>query len=202
MLGAGFRIAMRDLELRGAGNLLGAEQSGHIAAVGYEMYCQLLEHAVGALRNEVKVSPLDTIVDIGLTGGVPKGWIPSDARRMEAYRRIGQADTLAALAKVVVDLESAYGEAPATTKLLFEVAEIRLRAATLGVRSIACKEQDVIFRTTRPRELERLFTGIQGVVRIVGSADAEGVADVYLRPPKAFLEPKSLAAVLRKRLAV
>ena len=202
MLGAGFRIAMRDLELRGAGNLLGAEQSGHIAAVGYEMYCQLLEHAVGALRNEVKVSPLDTIVDIGLTGGVPKGWIPSDARRMEAYRRIGQADTLAALAKVVVDLESAYGEAPATTKLLFEVAEIRLRAATLGVRSIACKELDVIFRTTRPRELERLFTGIQGVVRIVGSADAEGVADVYLRPPKAFLEPKSLAAVLRKRLAV
>jgi len=202
MLGAGFRIAMRDLELRGAGNLLGEEQSGHIAAVGYEMYCQLLEQAVGVLRNEVKVSPLDTIVDIGLSGSIPKGWIPSDARRMEAYRRIGQADTLEALARVESDLASAYGEPPATTKLLLEVAEIRLRAATLGIRSVARKEQDVIFRTTRPRELERLFTGVQGAVRAVGSADAEGLMDVYFRPPKAFLEPKSLAAILRKRLAI
>jgi transcription-repair coupling factor (superfamily II helicase) len=200
MLGAGFRIAMRDLELRGAGNLLGEEQSGHIAAVGYEMYCHLLEQAVGALRNEVKVSPLDTILDIGLTGSVPKGWIPSDARRMEAYRRIGQADTLAALSKVAADLESAYGEAPAATKDLLEAAEIRLRAATLGVRALVRKDQDVIFRTTRPRELESLFAGVQGAVRVVGSPDESGVTDVYFRPPKAFLEPKSLAAVLRRRL--
>jgi transcription-repair coupling factor (superfamily II helicase) len=202
MLGAGFRIAMRDLELRGAGNLLGEEQSGHIAAVGYEMYCQLLEQAVGVLRNEVKVSPLDTIVDIGLSGSIAKGWIPSDARRMEAYRRIGQADTLEALARVEADLASAYGEPPPAAKLLLEVAEIRLRAATLGIRSLARKEQDVIFRTSRPRELERLFAGVQGVVRVVGSVDVEGLTDVYFRPPKAFLEPKSLAAVLRKRLAI
>ncbi len=206
MLGAGFRIAMRDLELRGAGNLLGAEQSGHIAAVGYEMYCQLLEQAVAGLRNEVKVSPLDTIVDIGLVGHIPKGWIPSDARRMEAYRRIGQADTLAALAKVVADLASAYGDAPMVTMVLFELAELRLRAATLGIRTLVRKDQDVIFRTTRPRDLERLFSGVQGALRVV-SADgdaalASGVADVYFRPPKAFLEPKTLAAVLRKRLAL
>jgi transcription-repair coupling factor (superfamily II helicase) len=206
MLGAGFRIAMRDLELRGAGNLLGEEQSGHICAVGYEMYCQLLEQAVSSLRNEVKVSPLDTVVDIGLVGTVPKGWIPSDARRMEAYRRIGQADTLDALARVIKDLESAYGEAPLTTKTVLEIAEVRLRCATLGIRSVVRKDQDVIFRTTRPRELERLLAGIQGAVRVVGdiggSADESGVTDVYLRPPKAFLEPKSLAAVLRKRLAL
>ena len=82
------------------------------------MYCQLLEQSVAGLRNETKVSPLDTIVDIGLSGTVPKGWIPSDARRMEAYRRIGQADTIEALAKVTADLESAYGSAPATTKSL------------------------------------------------------------------------------------
>ncbi|MFM2164062.1 MAG: Transcription-repair-coupling factor [Planctomycetota bacterium] len=202
MLGAGFRIAMRDLELRGAGNLLGEEQSGHIAAVGYEMYCQLLEQAVAGLRNEVKVSPLDTIVDIGLSGSIPKGWIPSDARRMEAYRRIGQADTVEALGKVVADLESAYGEAPAATKTLFELADLRLRAATLGIRTIARAEPDVILRTSRPRELERLLSGMQGAVRVVGQPDESGLTDVYLRPPKAFLEAKSLAAVLRKRLAV
>ncbi len=202
MLGAGFRIAMRDLELRGAGNLLGEAQSGHIAAVGYEMYCHLLEQAVGVLRNEVRVTPLDTILDIGLAGSIPKGWIPSDARRMEAYRRVGQAETLESLAKVVTDLESAYGEAPQTTKALLEGAEIRLRAATLGIRSLVRKDQDVIFRTSRPRELERLFVGVQGVIRVVGGGDSEGLTDVYFRPPKAFLEPRSLAAVLRKRLAV
>ena len=202
MLGAGFRIAMRDLELRGAGNLLGEEQSGHIAAVGYEMYCQLLEQAVAELRNEVKVTPLDTIVDIGLAGSIPKGWIPSDARRMEAYRRIGQADTIDALGKVIADLESAYGGAPNATKGLFELADLRLRAATLGIRSVTRADPDVILRTSRPRELERLLAGVQGVVRVVGSPDEQGLTDVYLRPPKAFLEPKSLAAVLRKRLAV
>jgi transcription-repair coupling factor (superfamily II helicase) len=202
MLGAGFRIAMRDLELRGAGNLLGEEQSGHIAAVGYEMYCQLLEQAVAGLRNEVKVTPLDTIVDIGLAGSIPKGWIPSDARRMEAYRRIGQADTIAALGKVIADLESAYGEAPVSTKTLFELADLRLRAATLGIRTIVRAEPDVILRTSRPRELERLLVGIQGTVKVVGQPDETGLTDVYLRPPKAFLDPKSLAAVLRKRLAV
>ena len=202
MLGAGFRIAMRDLELRGAGNILGEEQSGHIAAVGYEMYCQLLETAVGELRNEVKVSPLDTVLDIGLAGSVPKGWIPSDARRMEAYRRIGQADTLEALARVVADLESAYGDAPSTAKTLFEVAEIRLRAATLGIRTIATKAPDVVFRTSRPRELERLLAGVQGAVRIVPTVDGSGLVEVFMRPPKAFLEPKTLVAVLRKRLAI
>jgi len=202
MLGAGFRIAMRDLEIRGAGNLLGEEQSGHIAAVGYEMYCHLLEQAVAALSNAVKVTPLDTVVDIGLGGSVPKAWIPSDARRMEAYRRIGQADTLAALSKVAADLESAYGEPPAATRELLELAEIRLRAATLGIRTLVRKEQDVILRTTRPRDLEALFAGVQGVVRVVGSPDDAGLTDVYFRPPKGFLEPKSLSAVLRKRLAV
>ncbi len=202
MLGAGFRIAMRYLELRGAGNLLGAEQSGHIAAVGYEMYCQLLEQAVAGLRNETKVSPLDTIVDIGLAGSIPKGWIPSDARRMEAYRRIGQADTIEALAKVVADLESAYGEAPSGTRALLDVADLRLRAATLGIRSVVRAAPDVIFRCASPRELERLLAGVQGVVRVVGQPDDAGLTDVYFRPPAAFLEPRSLVTVLRKRLAV
>jgi len=203
MLGAGFRIAMRDLELRGAGNLLGEEQSGHIAAVGYEMYCQLLEQAVSALRNDVRVSPLDTILDLGAAGSVPKSWIPSDARRMEAYRRIGQADTLEALAKVEADLASAYGEPPPQTRALLELAEVRLRAATLGIRSIARTDADVILRTTRPRDLERLFAGVQGTVRVVGSPGDDGLTDVYFRPPtKAFLEPKTLVPILRKRLAV
>jgi transcription-repair coupling factor (superfamily II helicase) len=200
MLGAGFKIAMRDLEIRGAGNLLGAEQSGHIAAVGYEMYCELLEQAVAELKSEPKVVPADITIDIGLAGSVPKGYIPSDARRMEAYRRIGQAQSLEALAKVTADLASAYGEPPAATRSLIEFAEIRLHAAALGIAAIQRREGDVVFRTARSRDLETRLRGVQGTVRAVGGVGDDGLSEIRWRPPPAFLAPASLTAVLRKRL--
>ncbi|MGI9431396.1 MAG: transcription-repair coupling factor, partial [Myxococcota bacterium] len=119
MLGAGFRIALRDLEIRGAGNLLGAEQSGHIATVGYEMYCQLLEAEVSALKHEKKVDVSDCVIDIGIGGGLPKAYIPADARRMDAYRRISQADDYDGLDQMRRDLVSAYGELPKRGEILF-----------------------------------------------------------------------------------
>ena len=115
MLGAGFRIAMRDLEIRGAGNLLGPEQSGHILTVGYEMYCQLLEQAVSELRQEVNVDHLSTSVDLGIRGGIPVAWIPVDARRLDVYRRIARADSPDALRSLSRDLSSAYGKLPRRT---------------------------------------------------------------------------------------
>ncbi len=202
MLGAGFKIAMRDLELRGAGNLLGAEQSGHIAAVGYEMYCQLLEDAVSAMRKEERVVPLDTVLDIGLNGSVPRAYIPSDARRLDAYRRIGSATTLEALRKTADELRSAYGQAPPTVDALLDFAEIRLRATLLGVKVILKRGADVIFRTTRPKELEARLAGIQGTVRVPSGKSPDGLAEVWLRPPKAFLEVGTLVTVLRKRLTI
>jgi transcription-repair coupling factor (superfamily II helicase) len=200
MLGAGFRIAMRDLEIRGAGNLLGAEQSGHIATVGYEMYCQLLEQAVGELRSEDRVVPSDTMLDIGIAASIPRGYVPSDLRRMEAYRRIAMAKDPEHLAKVRTDLESAYGAPPAAVQTLLDLADVRLAATIMGVRSIARREQDVVFRTIDPGALETRLAGIQGTVRVVGQPDEQGVVDVYLRPAKAFLMPKPLLQVLRRRL--
>ena len=200
MLGAGFRIAMRDLEIRGAGNLLGAEQSGHIATVGYEMYCQLLEQAVGELRSEDRVVPSDTMLDIGIAASIPRGYVPSDLRRMEAYRRIAMAKDPEHLAKVRTDLESAYGAPPAAVQTLLDLADVRLAATIMGVRSIARREQDVVFRTIDPGALEARLAGIQGTVRVVGQPDEQGVVDVYLRPAKAFLMPKPLLQVLRRRL--
>ena len=200
MLGAGFKIAMRDLEIRGAGNLLGAEQSGHIAAVGYEMYCQLLETAVGELKQDKRLSPIDTAIDIGVAGSIPRGYIPSDGRRMEAYRRIGQADSLEALAKVGAELASAYGEPPAGVQTLLELAEVRLLATAMGIRSVVRRDADIIFRSARPRDLESALAGVQGTVRLVGQADGEGLTEIYFRPPPAFLEPRSLLTVLKRRL--
>jgi len=200
MLGAGFKIAMRDLEIRGAGNILGPEQSGHIAAVGYDMYCSLMEAAVGELKNVKKLSPIDTSIDIGISGAILKGYIPSDQRRMEAYRRIGQADSLDALGRVAKDLAGAYGELPVSVQTLVELADLRLRATAIGVRSIVRKDPDIIFRTPRPRDLETAFSGVQGTVRVVGQPDDDGITEVFFRPPPAFLDPKSLMLVLRKRL--
>ncbi len=151
MLGAGFKIAMRDLEIRGAGNLLGAEQSGHIAAVGYEMYCQLLEGAVRELKNEKPAATASqTGIDIGISGTIPKAYIPSDQRRLEAYRRIATAATLEELKKVEVDLVAAYGEEPTPVRRLLDLAELRVLAAGLGVRTIGVRGADVLMRTETP----------------------------------------------------
>ncbi|MCP4937604.1 MAG: hypothetical protein GY921_00335, partial [Phycisphaeraceae bacterium] len=208
MLGAGFRIAMRDLEIRGAGNLLGAEQSGHIASVGYDMYCRMLEDAVRDIKQDRRVVAGDTTIDIGLEGSIPKGYIPNDQRRMEAYRKIGEADRLESLDAVVSDLQNAYGEIPTATRRHVEVAEIRLASALLGVKSLFVKDRDVIFRTTAPGELQAALDGVQGSVRMIAPDGAGGTVDaaegaeveVYFRPPASFLEPGSLATVLRRRL--
>jgi len=154
MLGAGFKIAMRDLEIRGAGNLLGAEQSGHIAAVGYEMYCQLLDKAVDELKGE---GPGDdavhTSVDIGLVGMIPKGYIPSSARRIEAYRRLASAPSDAAIDEVVGDLRSAYAEPPEQTRKLVLLARLRRACKAMGVRTLARRGTDLVFVTAAPRGL-------------------------------------------------
>jgi transcription-repair coupling factor (superfamily II helicase) len=165
MLGAGFKIAMRDLEIRGAGNLLGAEQSGHIAAVGYEMYCRLLDESVRELKSEAPPATVSSAsVDIGITGTIPKAYISSDQRRMEAYRRIATAASGADLAKVATDLKEAYGEAPKAVQRLLELAEVRVAAAGLGVRTITLRGSDVLFRTDQPAAVaERLRASVRQV---------------------------------------
>ena len=200
MLGAGFKIALRDLEIRGAGNLLGAEQSGHIAAVGYEMYCQLLENAVADLKNERPIMSIESTVDIGITGSIPKGYIPSDARRMDAYRRISRANDLQTLKQIENDLVSAYGELPRTASVHIQLAEIQISAALLGIQSITRHEDDIIFRTKHPADLERHMKGAKGTLRIVGQPDGAGLAEVYYRPPKTYFAHDSLLNVLRTRL--
>jgi transcription-repair coupling factor (superfamily II helicase) len=203
MLGAGFKIAMRDLEIRGAGNLLGAEQSGHIAAVGYEMYCRLLDESVRELKNEEPpATASSTGLDIGLTGTIPKPYIPSDQRRMEAYRRIATAASPADLQKVAVDFKEAYGDPPKQVERLIALAEVRVGAALLGVRTIAIRGQDVLFRSDRPNEVASKLGGANaGPVRVLPPPSGEKLHEVYWRPPQNYLDPETLARVLRKRLA-
>ncbi len=201
MLGAGFKIAMRDLEIRGAGNLLGAEQSGHIAAVGYDMYCQLLERAVHLLKHDKPpVQPSATSIEIGYTGVIPKLYIPSDQRRLEAYRRIATAGSLEQLEQVEADMQAAYGSIPAQTQRLFELAQLRIAASKLGVKTITVRSQDVVFRCEDPDPVVRSLQKAKGSVTSLAPKTNDSMHEVYYRPPENYLAPQTLCRVLRKRL--
>ena len=199
MLGAGFRIAMRDLEIRGAGNLLGPEQSGHILTVGYEMYCQLLEQAVSELRQEISIDHLSTSVDLGVRGGIPVAWIPVDARRLDVYRRIARSDTPDALRRLCHDLSSAYGKLPRRTKLLFDLALIRVSAAQLNVSAVVRDGQDVVFTSTRPEQLRDKLMKAPGALRLV-DAKHGGFKELWYRPAKRVADSLQVVRTLCKHL--
>jgi len=199
MLGAGFKIAMRDLEIRGAGNLLGAEQSGHIATVGYELYCRLLEDAVRDLKHESTHKPLETSVEIGVAGMLPRPYIPSDLRRMEAYRRLSTARAQDDLDALERDMTAAYGEPPSGAQRLLDLARLRVALSEIECLGVTVFEKDIIFRTHHPVRVQEKLEGAKGTVRPV-SPRAPGEAwDVYFRPPPSYLEPDTLLAVLRRR---
>jgi len=210
MLGAGFKIAMRDLEIRGAGNILGAEQSGHIAQVGYEMFCRLLEDAVHELKHEVKPrQPSSTSVEIGVSGHFPKAYIPSDKRRLGAYRRVATAKNREELDRARTDIVQAYGQLPAPAERLLEVAELRIALNLLDVRTVSIREKDVIFlckhRDVLARELaSRATTAVAREATITPLPPEEGgeFDMVYFRPSAQAMEPTTLLRVLRARLGL
>ena len=201
MLGAGFKIAMRDLEIRGAGNILGPEQSGHIAAVGYDMYCQLLDRSVKELNNEKIAVPTETSIEIGIRGVIPRTYIPSDQRRLEAYRRISLAATREELRKIQTDLVQAYGDAPKSMKRLLDLTEVRIGARAVGIRTVTVRAPDVIMATDKPAEVLVAFRGAAGATTVLPPRDLGGLHEVYFRPlSPAALEPGTLITILRKRL--
>ena len=190
-LGAGFKIAMRDLEIRGAGNILGPEQSGHIATVGYEMYCQLLEEATRQLKNEPKPTQPEAHVDIGLSAFLPKTYIPADRQRMDVYRRLTRCTSLEMLQLLQQDLHDAFGEPPRHAVLLFALTELRLLAGLFGIESIIKKEPDVILTVRDAKRAEIAMTGAPGRLSVIDPKT------VYLRLPATYLEPDTLLMVLR-----
>ncbi len=190
-LGAGFKIAMRDLEIRGAGNILGPEQSGHISTVGYEMYCQLLEEATRQLKNEPKASRPEAHVDIGLSAFIPKTYIAADRQRMEMYRRLTRCASMEMLAGLESDMKDAFGEPPHQVILLLALTEVRLLAQMYGIESIIKKDPDVILTVHDAGRAQYVLVGAPGTLRVVDEKS------VYLRMPASFLEPETLLMVLK-----
>jgi transcription-repair coupling factor (superfamily II helicase) len=137
-LGAGFKIAMHDLEIRGAGNILGAEQHGHVAAVGFELYAQLLEEAVNEQRGLRPLGPAtsDVVVDLALSTAIPDDYIPARARKLEMYRRIAELRELDELVALREELQDRYGAPPEPMRNLLYGVEVKLRAAKAGATEV------------------------------------------------------------------
>jgi len=137
-LGAGFKIAMHDLEIRGAGNILGAEQHGNVAAVGFELYAQLLEEAVreGRGLQPATPPPSDVLVELSLSTAIPDEYVPSRARKLETYRRIAELRGLEDLAALRDELRERYGPPPEPVRNLLYGVEVKLRAVRAGAAEV------------------------------------------------------------------
>ena len=150
-LGAGFKIAALDLELRGAGNLLGGEQSGHIEAVGFDLYTQMLEQAVREIKGEAEPQP-QAQLNLGLNIRIPAEYVPEENQRLRMYKRIAGVETERQLADVEAELRDRYGEPPVPVQQLLRYAALRLQAVLAGVTAIE-RKRDLVgikFRQDAP----------------------------------------------------
>jgi len=166
-LGAGFAIAMRDLEIRGAGNLLGTQQSGHIAAVGYELYCQLLENAVRTLQKQPPKVRLE--VDISLPGDafLPDEYVPDLRLKIDLYRRLSRVSRYDELEDFRGELVDRFGEPPRPVERLLDLTELKMDAAVWRISTIYVEGEFVVFKyDDRPR-IEQLVRQQKGKLRLV-----------------------------------
>jgi len=163
-LGSGFKIAMRDLEIRGAGNLLGAEQSGHITAVGFELYCQLLKQSVSSLKGETVKPRVEVSVKLDFIGGrealgtgregkfssptphasLPENYVTEPQHRIEIYRKLAQATDKSALENLSKEMRDRFGPLPPAVELLLQIADLKILAAEKSVTAIEVKDDKLM----------------------------------------------------------
>jgi transcription-repair coupling factor (superfamily II helicase) len=147
-LGAGFRIAARDLEIRGSGNLLGGEQSGQIIAVGFDMYCKLLDETIRELKGEKIQEAVETTINLGLDIYIPRSWVDDENLRMMFYKRIASASTPERLEGLRNEMRDRFGALPESVESLLAMVRLKLLASSLGVASIVREGDRVAVKFT------------------------------------------------------
>ncbi len=165
-LGSGFRVAALDLEIRGAGNLLGGEQSGHIETVGFEMYMKLLEQAVRELKGEELVDDVRAVINLRVDLKIDASYVPDMNQRLMIYRKVADARTDAELDRILGDLRDRYGPWPETVEHLEQYGRIRIMADRLGVESIDREAQNVLIKFRPDSEGKRL--NVERLLRVIG----------------------------------
>ncbi|HEU5394135.1 MAG TPA: TRCF domain-containing protein, partial [Candidatus Methylomirabilis sp.] len=142
-LGSGFKIASRDLEIRGAGNLLGAEQSGHIAAVGYDLYTQLIQETIRELKGEPHEVAVDPLIRLRADGYIPETYVPDPTLRLNLYKRLAAVPDAERLQDFGEELTDRFGPIPREVRWLFTVMELKLQARPLRVREIDARREAI-----------------------------------------------------------
>ena len=155
-MGAGFAIAMRDLELRGAGNILGTQQSGHIAVVGYELYCELLEQAVRRLKKLPPKESVDVEVDLPGEAYLPRTYVPDMRLKIDLYRRLARVADREHLAEIGAELVDRFGPRPPEVDHMLALTELRLLAHGWGVRSIHLEPGFAVLRYADRKRITKL----------------------------------------------
>jgi transcription-repair coupling factor (superfamily II helicase) len=203
-LGAGFKIALRDLEIRGAGNILGTQQSGHIAAVGYEMYCQLLENAVSELKKLPRRAPLEVAIDLPWTAYLPREYVPGQRARIEVYRRLARIRKLERLEEFRQELRDRFGPIPEVAEWLLRLAELRLLASRWQLLSLHLEKPpetsagptEVVLGYRSPKLIKALAERSRGRVRVVDDHSA------YFRLKAKEMTPPAMYETFQQLLQV
>jgi len=188
-LGSGMRVALRDLEIRGAGSLLGAEQSGQIEAVGFELYCELLKEAVEILKGEAPELAREAVVELPVDAYIPEEYVSDQETRVEEYRRLIVAGRAGTLDELVLELEDRFGEAPAPVKQMIQIERLKVTAAKSGIESV----------TMRGNELQLKF--FEGEEKTLEKAALLAESVEIVGPEGAFADARSKTLYLKLRFA-
>ncbi len=144
-LGSGFKIAMRDLEIRGAGNMMGSAQHGHMAAIGYDLYCRMLEDTIRIIKGEIEKEPIETTVDIKVDAYIPGVYIEDEIQKIEVYKKIAAIESLDDYMDIKAELEDRYSEIPEPVYNLMDIAYIKSRAKLLSIEEIKETPKEIKF---------------------------------------------------------
>ncbi|MCC6324256.1 MAG: transcription-repair coupling factor [Candidatus Brocadia sp.] len=195
-LGAGFRIAMRDLEIRGAGNILGTEQHGHIAAVGYEMYCRLLELAVRKARHEPIPEPIDVSIDLHLESFIPHTYIREDALKMDIYRRLNRSATFQEVRTIAKEMADRFGDIPHPVKNLLSESELRILAQQSKIRSMVKVDGILVIHVANLKRAEASLSKLKKYLRVINDST------LHLGLPAKKMLPEDLLDFLKKSIKI
>ena len=176
-LGSGFKIAMRDLEIRGAGNLLGAQQHGHMEAVGYDLYCKMLNEAVKALKGEGPTEQFDTTIELNVDAYIPPAYIPNEFQKLDIYKRIAVIETQEEREEMLEELIDRFGEPPKAVENLLAIALLKAKAKTCFYTEIKEYTEKIKFifyfqANINPAKIGDITERYQGALKFVRDAKA------------------------------
>ena len=144
-LGSGFKIALKDLEIRGAGNMMGASQHGHMAAIGYDLYCRMLEDTIKVVKGEIDKEPVETTVELKVDAYIPSDYIKDEMQKIEVYKKIAAINSYDDMKDIEQELEDRFSRIPASINNLINISYIRSMGKNLGIKEIKEKGGEVLF---------------------------------------------------------